>query len=347
MVNEVSGSAPNAECERGPITLCVPQFSPPRPSVTIVRPARCEIGFVAPPPVTATTRASCRPATMRYEASTPRCEIGFVTPPPVTATTRASCRPAAAVGTATTRGDQSRRSSRPPTAAASGTSTTRGDQRRRSSRPPAAAASGTSTTRGDQRRRSSRPPAAGGTSRGDQRRSISLPSPPRRPLLPLTGNGLTPCSLLFIKKLILNIFLLDNDDPSDHDSDPSISSDEEVNNYDELLDSLAKKWLLTQSTHQVSAAAANSFWEVSMNLIPKMLGVREKFNIKKKVPGFIHLRRKLNEDLCPPIHMKFVYLERSTNTIVEVNCSEDPGKRYPKSKYQKLYEEAHFKVNFL
>lgn len=64
----------------------------------------------------------------------------------------------------------------------------------------------------------------------------------------------------------------------------------------------------------------------------------------KNVPGFIHLRRKLYSEICPQVHMKCVYLNKTTDSIEIVHCTKDPGNRYPKSNYIKLFEEAHIKV---
>ena len=100
---------------------------------------------------------------------------------------------------------------------------------------------------------------------------------------------------------------------------------------------------MVQLTHDVSAAAANSFWKIASTSIPELFHAREELQIKKNVPGYIHLRRKLYEE-SPTVHMKFVYMNRETKAIEIVQCTKAPVKNFPKSKFVKLYEEAHVKV---
>lgn len=80
--------------------------------------------------------------------------------------------------------------------------------------------------------------------------------------------------------------------------------------------------------------------------MPDIFRMRSELNIKKKIPGFIHVRRKLYDDLSPKVHMKYVYIRKSDETIEVVHCTVDPGNQYPKALYIKLYEEAHVKVIF-
>lgn len=127
-------------------------------------------------------------------------------------------------------------------------------------------------------------------------------------------------------------------------SNSNNSSDEDEEIYGEVLDSLYKQWLLVQLTHNVSAAATNSFWRIAFEFIPTLCRIREQRNIKKKVPGYIHIRRNLYDDICQKVHMKFAFLNKSNNSIEVVECDKAPDKRYPRSRYIKLYEEAHVKV---
>lgn len=128
-------------------------------------------------------------------------------------------------------------------------------------------------------------------------------------------------------------------------SDPE-SSDGDEGNYNGTLNSLSEKWLQVQLTHRVSATAANSFWTTAMQLIPEVCRTREASNITKNVPCFEHIRRKLYSDNCPTVHMTFVYYNKTTQSIEAVECEKNPGKKYPKSKYILLYEEAHIKVYY-
>ena len=133
-----------------------------------------------------------------------------------------------------------------------------------------------------------------------------------------------------------------SDSPSDSSDSGSQSEDSDA--YNDILGSITKKWLLIQLTHNVSAAATNSFWDAAFDSIPMLNAAKGRWQSDKDVPGFINLRRKLYTKICPQVHMKFVYLKKSTNSIETVHCTKDPGKRYPKSQFMKLFEEAHIKV---
>ena len=136
-------------------------------------------------------------------------------------------------------------------------------------------------------------------------------------------------------------FLFNVDDTS-YNSDDVIQEAEEE--YSELCEALARKWLFIQHTHHVSASATNEFWSAAIDLLPDIFQMKFNYNIKKKIPGFEHVRRKLNDDLCPEIDLKFVYQKRNDDSIEVVHCQKAPVKQYPKTSYKKLYEEAHIKV---
>ena len=93
--------------------------------------------------------------------------------------------------------------------------------------------------------------------------------------------------------------------------------------------------------HHVSAAAANHFWDLSLQYVPLVLNQRQ-----RKVPKFNQKRRRILEDHCPPIYMEFFYRNRYDGTIVHYKGSKAPIKAYQNDhKYEKLYELAYVKVN--
>ena len=148
-----------------------------------------------------------------------------------------------------------------------------------------------------------------------------------------------------IHKLLFTISLTGTfDHPSDPSTPSSSDDDNEGDNSNNLLHELSKKWLMIQLTHNVSAAATNSFWDASMSLIPGLLEARQNLETNSKIPGFIHTRRKLYQDMCPPVQMTFAYLSKVTGEIEYVECTTAPTRTYPKSLFTKLYEEAHIKV---
>ena len=142
----------------------------------------------------------------------------------------------------------------------------------------------------------------------------------------------------------------ETDEEQDGESDIDIDQDqqEEEENYFSALNKLSKKWIATQLTHNVSAEATNTFWKLSMDLLPDMLSLKSRDNITRKTPKFPHQRRKLHKDLCPPVYMKFAFKHKVTGEIVTVDSNSTPAKRFQRNPdYMKLYEEAHVKVHLV
>lgn len=132
-------------------------------------------------------------------------------------------------------------------------------------------------------------------------------------------------------------------------ADPGGQEDNNIDlqdDYHEMLKEVAEKWLLVQLTHRVSISASNSFWEFAVNSIPKLSQCKNDRSIKKAIPGYIHLRRKMYKEQCPKVHMKFVYLNKNTEAIEIVHTNTNPAKQYNRINYVKLYEEAHFEVGW-
>lgn len=132
--------------------------------------------------------------------------------------------------------------------------------------------------------------------------------------------------------------------PNNHQIPPGDNVEEGRKQYSNLLQKFSEKWLLVQLTHQVSGAAANSFWKLSMETLPKLLEARSNEEVTKHVPGFIHQRRTLYKERCPDIYMTSTYLNTTTGHIEVVKSTTTPMGKYRNSNYTKLYEEAHIKV---
>lgn len=131
-----------------------------------------------------------------------------------------------------------------------------------------------------------------------------------------------------------------------HDGQPGedFPDDQPQGIYEGMFQNLNEKWLAVQLTHNVSASATNAFWEVAFQLVPELMQHKRQEMVEKKIPGFIHLRRKLYDRKCPKVEMKFVYLNKNTQEIEVVNTNKNPRLTYNKANYVKLYEEAHVKV---
>ena len=131
----------------------------------------------------------------------------------------------------------------------------------------------------------------------------------------------------------------DDDSPSDEDTEV----DEE--DFNSLFDSFSSQWLNAQLTHHVSLTACNTFWNLSFKYVSKILEQKNNENIKRKIPQFLQIRKNKYKDICPDVKMKFVFLNKTDQSIINVNEDHTPLKEFDRNpQYQKLYEEAHIEV---
>ena len=109
-----------------------------------------------------------------------------------------------------------------------------------------------------------------------------------------------------------------------------------------MLQKLAEKWLEVELSHNVSKAASNTFWEHAMSLIPPLLDVKHTRGITRKIPQFIHLRRKLKLQLLPSIDTVSAFRNEGGDVVV----AEDQKKanEFTTSNHIKLYESTGVKV---
>ena len=122
----------------------------------------------------------------------------------------------------------------------------------------------------------------------------------------------------------------------EEDDDDNEEEEDEEENY---LEELTKKWFVAQVRHHVSAAGANAFWDAAFKFIP-LLQTRT-----KKVPKFVHQRRKLVQNYSPPVEMEYVFRKKSDNSIVKYKGTTAPVKEFPSSDFEKLCEMAYVKVS--
>lgn len=99
--------------------------------------------------------------------------------------------------------------------------------------------------------------------------------------------------------------------------------------------------------HTVSQTASNAMWKLAFEFIPKILESRNIHNIRRKIPQFNHIRRKLHKKYTPPVHLEMAYKKRDSDEITIVNDSVTPRTRFPGNVFEKLYEVATVKVNQL
>ena len=120
---------------------------------------------------------------------------------------------------------------------------------------------------------------------------------------------------------------------------------EEEESYFGALKQLSKKWIGAQLTHHVSATAADTFWDTAMELIPKLMSLKDRDSVDRKTPKFPQQRKKLYSNYCPPVKMRFAFKHKATGAIETVDSDATPLKRFQRnSDYVKIYEEAHVQV---
>ena len=130
---------------------------------------------------------------------------------------------------------------------------------------------------------------------------------------------------------------------SEHENEDDLNSDEE-NDYESLLESFSKKWLFAELDHTVSKTASDVFWKIATNFIPKIIESRNVENIKKKIPQFHHIRRKMYDKHVPKVNLEISYRDKNTNEITVVHDTVTPKSRFPPNRFEKLCEIASVEV---
>ena len=137
-------------------------------------------------------------------------------------------------------------------------------------------------------------------------------------------------------------------DDTDQDDIESLESwegddtdQEEENEYITILQALSEKWLMVELSHTVSKAGTNAFWELAMSVIPSLFEAKKRIGIRRKVPQFIHVRRKLHKKFLPPIQHATTYRQDGSLNIIEVQDQKDPR---PDDSYTKILESASVSV---
>ena len=118
----------------------------------------------------------------------------------------------------------------------------------------------------------------------------------------------------------------------------------EVDDYSSLLMELMKVWLLIELNHRVSKTAANAFWAAAHKYFYRLMIAKNQQRIKKNVPQFAHLRRKLYATL-PKIQLEIGYVHKETGVHTTVRTEVTPKAQYPPNIFQKVYEIAYVKVS--
>ena len=148
----------------------------------------------------------------------------------------------------------------------------------------------------------------------------------------------------------------DSDDSLDQDLDQenmefdmqAEDSDEDImtfTDYFDMLEDLSKKWLAIHLTHNVSLTATYEFWKLALIAMPKLMQMKNEQDIQRKTPQLVQLRRKIYKEMCPEIHMDFIYYNSQTQETINVSSNSTPVKQYQSDpNYIKQCEIARVKV---
>lgn len=116
--------------------------------------------------------------------------------------------------------------------------------------------------------------------------------------------------------------------------------------FDEIFKKLSEDWVVLEGKHRVSKTASNEFWTLASTSFYKLYEAKEFEGITKKVPGFRSVREKIYRDYIPKIIMEVGYEVKETGDIMILTDLESiPVKKFPPSKYKKLYETAKVSVS--
>ena len=126
---------------------------------------------------------------------------------------------------------------------------------------------------------------------------------------------------------------------------PSSADEDGTETFKSIHDELVKCWVNTEVDHHVSKAASNSFWKVADKCFHKLYEAKEREGITRKVPQFMHARKKIYEKMNPEISMQVAYKHKETGEITVVDSVDStPASQYPPNVYTKIFEVASVEV---
>ena len=128
--------------------------------------------------------------------------------------------------------------------------------------------------------------------------------------------------------------LFQNDELSENNLD-------EFEDYETVLSELKSKWLLAEIDHSVSKCASEAFWKIGLQFFHRL----HLASGRKKTCLFNSIRRQMYKDKVPDINIEIGYKDKTSGEVVVVNETVTPIKRFPQSKYEKLYEIGTIQVS--
>lgn len=81
--------------------------------------------------------------------------------------------------------------------------------------------------------------------------------------------------------------------------------------------------------------------------MPKLFEAKKAQQVKKKVPQFSQIRKRMHSAKTPEVTMKLAYKKKDTGEVVVIEDTKTPKSRFPPHLYEKMYEVATAKVNIL
>lgn len=110
--------------------------------------------------------------------------------------------------------------------------------------------------------------------------------------------------------------------------------DEVIEDYETIFEDLKSKWLLIEIDHSVSKCASENFWKTGLQYFHRLHTAYG----RKRTSQFNSIRRQMYKDKIPDIDIEIAYKEKASGEVVMVNDTVTPVKRFPQSRYEKLYE---------
>ena len=130
-------------------------------------------------------------------------------------------------------------------------------------------------------------------------------------------------------------------DVSDSGSDTDDDSHNGEDDYDSIMEKLKSEWLLAEIEHSTSKTASETLWNLSMKYFTQLPTARGR---AKKTNQFKTIRKKMHEELLPPVELEIGYRNISTGEIEIVRDTVTPVKRYSSRNYEKIFEIGTLKV---
>lgn len=120
--------------------------------------------------------------------------------------------------------------------------------------------------------------------------------------------------------------------------------EEVMDDYETMLDSLVKQWVLLEIKHRTSKSGSEEFWDLAKSFFPKLQSARIAEMVYKPIPKLRSQRKKIYRDEVPDVHLELGFVNKDTNELNVINVDHTPTNQFDRKTFEKVFEVGTVQV---